>query len=45
MIPFTTAERKMLGVAAPSQQQTADQLALSGRRPIPTISSRDWSGS
>ena len=23
MIPFTTAERKVLGVAAPSQQQTA----------------------
>ena len=29
MIPFTTAERKVLGVAAPSQQQTATQLDLS----------------
>ena len=29
MIPFSTAERKVLGVAAPSQQQTSIQLDLS----------------
>ena len=29
MIPFTTAERKVLGVAAPSQQQTAINWILS----------------
>ena len=29
MIPFTTAERKVLGVAAPSQQQAPSELGLS----------------
>ena len=39
MIPFTTAERKVLGVAAPSQQQVRS-IGSIRRRPIPTIFSR-----
>ena len=40
MIPFTTAERKVLGVAAPSQQQAADRTGSIRRHPTPTIFSR-----
>ena len=39
MMPFTTAERKVLGVAAPSQQQTPLNWAYLPP-PIPTIFSR-----
>ena len=39
MIPFTTAERKVLGVAAPSQAQTQFNW-IYPRRPIPTACSR-----
>ena len=39
MMPFTTAERKVLGVAAPTQQQTPLNWPYR-RHPIRTICSR-----
>ena len=40
MIPFTTAERKVLGVAAPSQQQSPTQLGCIRRRLTPMACNR-----